>query len=109
MFTITDNNVIKLTRGDYASFNIKLLDINGDEYSLQDGEYVTFTVKRNTRDPNILIQKTGTTIEIFGEDTNNLPYGRYCYDAELTFANGEKDTFITPTDFYIEDEVTWNG
>lgn len=107
MFEVTDKNVIKLTRGDYACFDIDITDYDGETYTPTENETVTFTVKRNTSTDNILIQKVGTTIQIEGEDTEDLAYGRYYYDVQLTHEDGRRDTFITPTEFIITDEVTW--
>ena len=107
MFEINENNVIKLTRGDYACFNIDIYNFDDSPYVLEDGDTVTFTVKRSVSTRDYLIQKTGTTIEINGEDTDNLNYGRYYYDVQLTHANGNRDTFITPTEFILTEEVTW--
>ena len=107
MFEITSDNKIKLTRGDYACFDIEITDYDNEPYEPTIEETVTFTVKRNTNTDNILIQKTGTTIQIEGEDTESLSYGRYYYDVQLTHADGRRDTFITPTEFILTDEVTW--
>lgn len=108
MFSINENtNVIRLTRGDYAMFSISILDADGEPYEMQEGDVVRFTVKKNTKSSDPLIQKTGTVIEILHDDTKNLKYGTYKYDCELTHANGQPDTFIEPTDFELTPEVTW--
>lgn len=108
MFTIEKSNIIRLTRGDYMVFDITLKDASGEIYELKDGEKITFTVKRSTMSEEILIQKTGAHIEIFGSDTENLSYGQYIYDCQFTDAEGRNDTFIAPTPFIIMEEVTWN-
>lgn len=101
--------VITLTRGDYASFAIEMKDASGEPYELQTGDTVYFTVKRSTKDEEILIQKEGLEIEILPEDTEGLSYGTYRYDCQFTPSNGKIDTFIGPSDFVISDEVTWGS
>ena len=107
LFEVQDDNVIRLTRGDYACFDIEIEDFDGEPYIPGENEVVHFTVRKSTTNKDILIQKTGTTIEILGEDTDNLKYGTYVYDAQLTKENGRRFTFIEPTEFIITDEVTW--
>lgn len=102
-----DGPTITLTRGDYASFTIEMKDASGETYELQEGDVVYFTVKKSTKDETILIQKTGTEIEILPADTEELSYGTYRYDCQLSPADGKVDTFIGPAEFVITDEVTW--
>lgn len=107
MFAIKKNGAIVLTRGDYAAFDVEIFTEEGEPYIPEAGDTVTFTVKKNTRTTDILIQKTGTFIEIQGEDTESLSYGSYVYDVQLTYENGRRDTFITPTEFQVTEEVTF--
>lgn len=114
MFKVdAETNVITMTRGDYGLFSVEILKAkenptDPDEfYELEEGDVVYFTVKKNTKSDTPLIQKTGLLIEILHDDTKDLNYGTYVYDVQLTHANGEPDTFITYTDFVIEQEVTW--
>jgi hypothetical protein len=110
MFKITEGvkgPTITLTRGDYASFHIDIFDEAGGAYELKDDDIVTFTVKRNTRTEEALVQKNGVDIEIFPEDTENLRYGTYSYDVQLTPNDNHIDTFIGPADFVITEEVTF--
>lgn len=102
-----DNNVMKLTRGDTAQFIITPYSSDGKEYTLQEGDVITFTVKKNTYNKQVLIQKTGLEVEIKPEETNNLTYGTYKYDVQMTFADGRVDTFIGPEDFVLTEEVTF--
>lgn len=106
MFIINDNE-ISLTRGDYACFDIDIYDYDNNPYTPLEGEVVTFTLKKSPNTRDHIVQKTGTTVVINGEDTENLPYGTYSYDVQLTHADGRRDTFIPPTPFHITPEVTW--
>ena len=109
MFTIDNNKNIKLTRGDTAVISIELHNKDGTEYELQQGDILLFTVKENVLTKKILIQKTFSDkqIKIKPTDTDDLPYGIYHYDVQLTTASGDVFTVITPHKIEIESEVTW--
>lgn len=77
------------------------------EYELEPGDTLLFTVKKNTKTDEILIQKSGKHIELLPDDTEGLKYGKYAYDVELTYASGFRDTVILPTEFKITEEVTF--
>lgn len=98
---------ITITRGDTASFSISITDASGAAYEPQEGDTVTFTVKKSTKTDDILIQKTGTAVQLEHEDTADLKYGTYVYDVQLTYASGAIDTFIGPADFVVTEEVTF--
>lgn len=107
MFNITDENEIYLTRGDSADFKINVYTVGGNEYQLKDTDVIKFTVKKSTTDTQSIIQKTGNVIRIDPTDTKNLSYGEYVYDVQLNFDNGDVDTIIEPTRFYVTEEVTF--
>lgn len=78
------------------------------EYTLQEGDTLTFTVKKNTKTSDIIFQKHGPTVKIEAEDTEGVSYGKYLYDVE--FANSDRskvDTIIEPTEFKVLEEVTF--
>lgn len=108
MFRIFKNKIF-LTRGDSAIFTLSITENDGNEYTPQDGDEITFTVKANTETRDILIQKDASSgkIEIQPEDTENLEYGSYVYDVQLKKADGYVDTIITPHEFKLEEEVTF--
>lgn len=106
MFNIT-NNIMQITRGDSAVFEIEVYDADDKQYTLQEGDLLEFTVKKNTKASEALIHKIGSLIELYPEDTKDLKYGNYVYDVQLTFASGSVDTIITPTAFAILEEVTF--
>lgn len=110
MLDIDSNNNIKLTRGDSASIGVDLKNPDGSAYVLQSGDVLMFTVKYNCITEDIIIQKDislNAMINILPSDTNNLLYGNYYYDVQLTKANGEVNTVIPPRDFIIDKEVTF--
>lgn len=112
MLSIDSNNNITLTRGDSASIEVLLENPDGSAYTLQSGDVLLFTVKHNCITENIIIQKdisTNAIINIIPGDTNDLLYGIYFYDVQLTKANGAVHTVIPPRDFIIAKEVTFDN
>lgn len=88
MLHIKDDGTIRLTRGDTARLTIPIINsASNSEYIMQSGDVLFFTVKKSAKDTNYLFQKksTGTnSIHIKPEDTDNLSFGKYKYDAKLT-------------------------
>ena len=114
MYIIKEDNSIEMVRGDSADFDIYLpiRDEQGEiigEYELQPGDVLLFTVKKNTNTDDIIFQKSGQHVEILPEDTETLPYGKYVYDVELTYASGFRDTVIRPKKLTLTDEATFHG
>lgn len=111
MLYVESSGVIRLTRGDTARLTVSVQnDSSGEAYTLEDGDTLTLTVKKSTKEATALIQKTltgETSFYLTPEDTNGLSYGSYKYDVQLTLANGEVYTIIEPTGFEILQEVTW--
>lgn len=104
MFRVTESGRILLTRGDTAYINVVT-----DDYTPQDGDQIKLTVKRSTADKDTLIQKmvSDGVVKIEPKDTETLDYGTYVYDCQLTTAAGDVYTFIPPTDFVLQEEVTY--
>lgn len=107
MFRIDDSNVITLTRGDTCAFDVEIKTDSGATYTPQEGDVITFTVKKDTKTADIIIQKTGSTIVLNPADTRSLKYGSYLYDVTLTTISEAVYTIITPTEFIIAEEVNW--
>lgn len=107
MFRIDDSNVITLTRGDTCAFDVEIKTDSGATYTPQEGDVITFTVKKDTKTADIIIQKTGSTIVLNPTDTRSLKYGSYLYDVTLTTISEAVYTIITPTEFIIAEEINW--
>lgn len=109
MFKINEDGTMEIIRGDSGEFEIKLYrdEYGEEEYQLQEGDTLFFTVKKNTKTEEVLIQKSGPLVMIDPEDTADLPYGKYKYDVEFTFASGYVDTVVPPTLFSVKEEVTF--
>lgn len=106
MFKINEDGTMEIIRGDSGEFEITLRQ-GEEEYQLQEGDTLFFTVKKNTKTDEVLIQKTGKVIFIDPEDTEGLAYGSYYYDVEFDSAGGLVDTVIPPTKFIVKQEVTF--
>lgn len=108
MFSIV-GTTIKITRGDTGIFTFDVMN-EGAEYDYSN-DTVLFTVKQNTLTTDILFQKQiryGENVTILPADTDNLSYGEYVYDIQLTTEGGFVDTVITPSKFIVTPEVTFN-
>lgn len=116
MYTVSSNNVIKMTRGDTMSLNVVLYE--GDViYEPEVGDTIRFALKRNQlnvagseyTDQAPLILKTIPTdtmkLVILPTDTKDLGFGEYVYDVELRKADGTVDTFIPAAKFFLLPEV----
>ena len=110
MFNI-DNSNVKITRGDTGIIAIVLQNKDGSAYEMQPNDVLLMTVKRNALTKEVLIQKqfADGQVKIEPADTDELSYGTYYYDVQLTTAAGDVFTVITPHKFEVMPEVTWNG
>lgn len=107
---------IEMIRGDTFNLEIRLINQSTGESYLEPGDTVYFTVKKSINTEDVLIQKILTifpddriVVHLTPEDTKNLKYGNYIYDMQLTKVNNsEVFTFIKPSDFSIEGEVTYD-
>lgn len=103
------NNTIVLTRGDSAVLKLTVVDGEGQLYKIADNDTVIFTIKKYTTDKDVVLKKTLTDGQIIinPQDTENLEYGQYVYDVELTQGSGFVATVIPPTRFVVAEEVSW--
>ena len=101
-------------RGDTSPLMFQRLNDAGQPIAeLPDKMY--FTVKKTTKSPNPIIQKTLDDMElgedeyfhftIEPEDTDGLPYGTYVFDLEVI--NGGAKQTIAEGSFTVGDEVTF--
>lgn len=97
MQNVIQNNIY-LTRGDTGKFEVVMEDSTGTKYMPQEGDVVRFMMKKNYSQEAVIIEKEipndTLMLELEPEDTKELPFGIYVYDIELTYANGDVDTFI---------------
>lgn len=101
-------NDITFIRGDTVELSISLYDVDGEPYEVQEDDVLLWTVKRNTRTKEKVLQKQVTdTIMIEHEDTKELPYGEYVWDLQLTQSDGTVTTVIPPSRLRLLEEVTY--
>jgi hypothetical protein len=111
MLIVSKYAAISLTRGDTARLTVTPTIGEGDEkqpYIVQEDDVLTFTVKKNYGDSETLIEKkiTGSTMFHFEpKDTKDLAFGKYKYDVQITFPNGDNYTFLDKKEFIITEEV----
>jgi len=110
---VTGNNM-SMTRGDSESFTVSYTVASGVNIPLVAGDTIYFTVKENIHTKVIILQKiitefdSGTAIiKIDHVDTQDVIYGNYFYDIQLTKADGTVTTIIPPSKFSITGEVTY--
>lgn len=100
---------IILTRGDTMRIRVNLKRSDGELYTPDANDRIRFAVKKryNDPDPLILIPIPVDTLvlTISPEDTKSLDFGTYVYDIQITYANGDVDTFIYKQQLKIEEEV----
>lgn len=111
-----EGTTIYLTRGDSLFLQLSLRKHRAP-YTPDSADVIRFALKRNILNPNRsdfidstpLISKTipndTLVLELEPSDTKNLGFGEYVYDIEITFANGDVDTFIADAKFVLTREV----
>lgn len=119
MFKV-EGTTITLTRGDTFNATITMkLASNNQTYTPQTGDVIKFYMRRDAMDlqrtrwmPYVSVPIITKTIpndtlilHLDPDDTKSLPFGDYAYDIEITFANGDVDTFINMADFILAPEV----
>ena len=89
---------ISLVRGDTLKLKIDIY-INDEPYTPVSGDSVRFAMKQSYTSNKILINKPvpidTLVLQLDPRDTKKLSFGKYVYDIEITFANGDVDTFIS--------------
>lgn len=104
-----EGNMIKLTRGDTAYLTVPIQIATGEEYSMQNGDTLTMSVKKSIKDETYAFQKISVgenTIHIEPADTEQLAFGKYKYDLQLTTTDGDIYTLIEVDTFELMPEVT---
>lgn len=110
MLYVNNDGTIRLTRGDTARISVTVYnDYNQEDYELDPADVLRLTIKKSVRDTTPAVQKmiTGSSqFYLLPTDTQDLSFGKYLYDVELTTSSGDVYTIIEPTTFEILKEVT---
>lgn len=111
MLYLDPDGTIRLTRGDTARLTVQIInDVSDADYEIGEHDTLTLSVKKSVNDADPLIQKTIVGSQVFHiepEDTNELEFGKYKYDVQLTTSGGDIYTVIEPSTFKIMKEVTY--
>ena len=82
--------------------------IDDKPYTPANGDKVRFALKQSYSSSKVLIHKNipidTLVLHLVPSDTKKMAFGNYVYDIEITFANGDVDTFIRG-EFKLEEEV----
>jgi len=100
-----DGTKIWLTRGDTFRAKVGIFECDcecseesEEPYVPQPGDKIRFAAKRKWTSSDIVIEKDipieTQILELQPEDTKELSFRPYVYDIQLTYANGDVDTFI---------------
>ena len=99
---------IYMTRGDTLKAKALMMLSDKSEYIPQTGDTMRFVMKRRYTDTELLIEKsipiTTQILALDPADTSSLRFGEYVYDIEITYANGDVDTFLQGM-FTLTEEV----
>ena len=107
MFEILRKNHMRVVQGDTAIFNINFYD-----YEFVDGDIVYFTVKKDIKDMDYVLQIIVSTFTDYNaifklnKDDTNIEVGNYIYDIQASLHNGIVDTIILPSKFEVIGGVT---
>ena len=105
MVTIS-GTTITMTRGDTLSTQVSMT-LNGESYTPVEGDSIRFAMKH----PDMTSNKGAYTdseplltkeipydtclLKLDPDDTKPFEFGTYVYDIQITFENGDVDTFIS--------------
>lgn len=111
MLYVNTDGTIQLTRGDTARLSVDINnDVVGDKYEIQSEDLLFLTVRKRVSDSQYSFQKKvvgSNTFHILPSDTEELSFGKYVYDVQLTTKEGDVYTVIGPSTFEILKEVTY--
>ena len=106
---------IEIVRGTTNTFNITVLDADGQTHELVTGEKIIFGVKRKPADTEFIFTKTGVkdtdgtfNVGITPADTIDLAFGRYFYDVGLQSGDNYFNV-IEASPFMVKENVTHWG
>lgn len=99
---------IKVIAKDTGDFVLTL-----DNYILDDGDEVVFTINDGLEKEQFLLQKSikefnnGSAIISLTTNDTDLPIGNYQYDIQVNAADGRVDTVVGPAKFKVVGGVTY--
>lgn len=117
MFVLTENQDgtkdLFLTKGDSASIQISIENLDGTIYTILPTDEIIFDVKTHPQSKISLMPKTASAsglITIIPSDTDILTPGlAYVYDVKITHVNGDINTIIPWSKFTVDWTITGEG
>ena len=105
-----NGTTIEMTRGETLKTYLTLHDAEGDLYTPDPNDRIRFAAKKTYNDAEPLIIKEipvdSLLLVLNPEDTKPLSApASYVYDIEITYANGDVDTFINKAKLKLTEEV----
>ena len=107
---------IQLTRGDTLEMQLEIIK-NDEVYTPTNGDVIRFAMKSNKLNsdksdyeekiPLVIKEIPNNTmiLKLDPEDTKSLSFGNYVYDIQITFENGDVNTFVAKAKMVITPEV----
>ena len=96
-----ENDILHIVRGDDVFLAVTIVQPNGREYEMQEGDKIEFCMKKNPqdRDEDAAFQDvfTNEVIKIDQNITAGLEPGRYVYDVKLVQEDTDNNTTIVTT------------
>lgn len=110
MVEVFNDKIIVMTRGDTANIAVEVRDKENNLYTPTDGDTIRFAVKQTYSDDSVLIEKNipidTLLLHLDPSDTKDLEQpSEYVFDVQITFNNGDVDTFIPNGRLIITQEV----
>lgn len=98
---------IELTRGDTAYLDVMATNAEGNALQPADVRDIRMTVRQEVEGPvTFQIAAENGAIKIRPEVTQDLEFGTYRYDVQMTLTNGDVSTY-GPCKFKLLQEVTY--
>lgn len=103
-----DTQSMTIIKKDTGGFVIEL-----DNYLLDNGDTVYFTVNDALEKEEPLIQKVITSFKehkaviVLTKEDTDIPVGKYYYDVQVNTADGRVDTVLGPNTFKVIGGVTY--
>lgn len=110
MASSLNGTTITLTKGDTFKRTLSLKEKStGNPYIPVVGDSIRFAAKKKYKDEECVILKTipidVMLLHLAPGDTKDLAVGDYVYDIQITYANGDVDTFIDRAKLVLTEEV----
>lgn len=110
---IVSGNDLRMIRGDTEYLTVSCQTADGQPRPFVKGDRVQLTVAWRLGGEPVLsktvetFEEDGTAVFLIAHaDTNLLQATTYCYDVQLTAADGSVSTIVPPGKFCLEEDVT---